>query len=71
MSAYAPTLRTAAPQPVRVPRAGAGAADRTTGAPSPVDREAQRRELERAERQRAQAERVRDNAAARHPLALR
>lgn len=34
-------------------------------------REAQRREAARAARQRAHAERVRDNAAARHPLALR
>ncbi|MFD7022311.1 hypothetical protein [Promicromonospora sukumoe] len=35
------------------------------------DRAAQRQEAERAARQRAHAERARDNAAARHPLALR
>jgi hypothetical protein len=72
MNADAPAVRTVVPQSVAIPRAAATAADRrrpTT--PSQADREARRREFERAERQRAQAERVRDNAAARHPLALR
>lgn len=36
-----------------------------------TSREEQRREAERVARQQAQAERARDNAAARHPLALR
>jgi hypothetical protein len=71
MSAYAPTIRTAVPQSVAISRAAATAVDRKPTTPSRVDREAQRREIARAERQRAQAERVRDNSAARHPLALR
>lgn len=71
MSAYAPAVRTAAPQPVTSLRAAAPAGVRPSAAPRRTDREAQRREIERAERQRAQAERVRDNLAARHPLALR
>ncbi|MEU4363919.1 hypothetical protein [Promicromonospora sp. NPDC023987] len=71
MSAYAPAVRTAVLQPIGVPLAAASATRRRPVAPSPRDRAAQRREIERAERQRAQAERVRDNAAARHPLALR
>ncbi|GAA4686577.1 hypothetical protein APR04_003302 [Promicromonospora umidemergens] len=71
MSAYAPAVRTAVPQPVGVPVAAAAAARRRSAAPGAGDRAAQRREIERAERQRAQADRVRDNQAARHPLALR
>jgi ribosomal protein L9 len=74
MSAFAPT---ALPQ-VRnflVPRTAATDAGRQPMAPA-REREARRhealrREAERADRQRAQAERARDNAAARHPLALR
>jgi len=71
MSTYAPAVRTVVPQSVAIPRAAASAANRRPATPRQVDREAQRREIERAERQRAQAERVRDNMAARHPLALR
>ena len=71
MSAYAPAVRTAVPQPIGVPVAAAATARRRSAAPSAGDRAAQRREIERAERQRAQADRVRDNLAARHPLALR
>jgi hypothetical protein len=71
MSAYAPAVRTALPQPVGIPVAAASAARRRPAATSPDGRAAQRREVERADRQRAQAERVRDNMAAHHPLALR
>jgi hypothetical protein len=71
MNAYAPAVRTVVAQSVVIPRAAATAADRRPTTPSQADREVRRREIERAERQRAQAERVRDNAAARHPLALR
>ncbi|WP_285105790.1 hypothetical protein [Promicromonospora sp. MEB111] len=70
MSTFAPT---ALPQ-VRhllAPRTLATATPgRRPEAPA-IAREAQRREAERVARQRAQAERARDNAAARHPLALR
>ncbi|MFD6445421.1 hypothetical protein ACFWEJ_09965 [Promicromonospora sp. NPDC060204] len=70
MSTFAPTA---------VPQVRHFLAPRTVAATAPVRRpevpatarEAQRREVERAARQRAQAERARDNAAARHPLALR
>lgn len=71
MSVYAPTVRTAVPQPFGGLRIAAPARVRRPAAPSQTDPEAQRREIERAERQRAQAERVRDNMAARHPLSLR
>ncbi|MEV0951407.1 hypothetical protein [Promicromonospora sp. NPDC050249] len=71
MSVYAPTIRTAVPQPLRVPLAAAPARVRRPAEPRQTDPEAQRREVERAERQRAQAEGVRDNMAARHPLSLR
>lgn len=72
MSVYAPTVRTSVPQPFGLPRAAlAPSRVRQPAAPRQADPEAQRREIERAERQRAQAERVRDNMAARHPLALR
>lgn len=71
MSVYAPTIRTAVPQPFGIPQAAAPARVRQPAAPRQTDPEAQRREIERAERRRAQAERVRDNMAARHPLSLR
>jgi hypothetical protein len=71
MSVYAPTVRTAVPQPFGGLRIAAPARVRRPAAPRQTDPEAQRREIERAERQRAQAERVRDNMAARHPLSLR
>jgi hypothetical protein len=71
MSVYAPAVRTALPQPARIPRAAGLAASRQPAPAVHPDREARRREIERAERQRAQAERARDNMAARHPLALR
>jgi hypothetical protein len=71
MSVYAPSVRTAVPQPLGISRAAAPARVRPAATPRRGDQEAQRREIERAERQRAQAERVRDNMAARHPLALR
>lgn len=71
MSAYAPAARTALPQSLGIPRTAASARAQQPAAPTRADPEAQRREIERAERQRAQAERMRDNAAARHPLALR
>lgn len=71
MSAYAPAARTALPQSARTSRAATPVATRQPTPPRHPDRAAQRREIERAERQRAQAERVRDNMAARHPLALR
>jgi hypothetical protein len=69
MSAFAPT---AVPQVHHflAPRTVAGAA-RQRPAAQAHEREAQRREAERVARERAQAERARDNAAARHPLALR
>lgn len=69
MTTYAPAVRAAVPQSLY----RAAAASSATGKPAerPADREARRREMERAERQRAHAERVRDNLAARHPLALR
>ncbi|MFI2487768.1 hypothetical protein ACH47X_12695 [Promicromonospora kroppenstedtii] len=74
MSAFAPT---ALPQVYSflTPRTVATAAGRQPVAParergSRRD-EALRREAERAARERVQAERARDNAAARHPLALR
>ncbi|MFD7309114.1 hypothetical protein [Promicromonospora sp. NPDC059942] len=74
MSAFAPT---AVPQVNHflAPRTVATAAGRQPVAPA-AEREARRtevlrREAERADRQRAQAEHARDNAAARHPLALR
>lgn len=70
MSAFAPTA---------VPQVRHLLAPRTVAASIPGRRpeapttshEARRREAERITRQRAQAERARDNAAARHPLALR
>ncbi|WP_020017059.1 hypothetical protein [Promicromonospora sukumoe] len=74
MSAFAPT---ALPQVHHflVPRTVAAAAGRQPAAPAHEQEarrdEALRREAERADRRRAQAERARDNAAARHPLALR
>lgn len=75
MSAYALAVRTAVPQTTGVPGAVVAAARRQPATPRSADRradrEALRREIERAERRRAQAERVRDNQAARHPLALR
>ena len=71
MSTYAPTVRTAVPQPVGILLTLAAATRARPATSSPDDRAARRRERERAERQRAQAERVRDNSAARHPLALR
>lgn len=72
MTTYAPAVRAAA-VPQSLYRAVA-TSPATTGKPATKrsdDREARRREMERAERQRAHAERVRDNLAARHPLALR
>ncbi|MGI5188106.1 hypothetical protein ACQEVI_08170 [Promicromonospora sp. CA-289599] len=71
MSVYAPAVRTTVPQRLGMLRAAAPARVRQPAAPRQTDSEAQRREIERAERQRAHAERVRDNMAARHPLALR
>lgn len=70
MSAYAPTT---APRVLDVlaPRAAAASAPRRRPDAAVPDREALRREAERAAWQQAQAERARDNAAARHPLALR
>ncbi|MFI9486833.1 hypothetical protein ACIG47_10610 [Promicromonospora sp. NPDC052451] len=69
MTAYAPVARATVPPSVRLARGTASAT--RPAAPRPEDREEQRREIERAERRRAHAERVRDNLAARHPLALR
>lgn len=69
MSAFAPT---AVPQVHHflAPRTVAADARRQPVVPA-REQEALRREAERIARQRAQAERARDNAAARHPLALR
>lgn len=70
MSAFAPT---AVPQafPLFASRAAAASSQGRRQETPVQDREALRREAERVARQRAQAERARDNAAARHPLALR
>jgi hypothetical protein len=70
MSAFAPTV---VPQVFQLfaPRTAAASSPSRRPAAPVHDREALRREAERVARQRAQAERARDNAAARHPLALR
>ncbi|MGW2093105.1 hypothetical protein [Promicromonospora sukumoe] len=70
MSAFAPTT---APQihSFLAPRTVASSVPAGRKEAPARDREAQRREAERVARQRAHAERARDNAAARHPLALR
>ncbi|GGM31316.1 hypothetical protein ACFQBY_13340 [Promicromonospora citrea] len=75
MTFFTPTAPTVVAQSVRATRGTAAparagrAADRA--ADQAADRAERRREHERAERRRAYAERVRDNLAARHPLALR
>ncbi|MCP2264490.1 hypothetical protein ACFQHV_15035 [Promicromonospora thailandica] len=73
MTTFTPAVRTAVPQSARLARAiETPSRTRTQPAPArPDDRDARRREYERAERLRAHEERVRDNLAARHPLALR
>jgi hypothetical protein len=70
MSTFAPTATLRIVDVFASRAAAASSPSRRQEVPA-HDREAMRREAERLARQRAQAERARDNAAARHPLALR
>jgi hypothetical protein len=70
MSTFAPTATLRIVDVFASRAAAASSPSRRQDAPA-HGLEAMRREAERLARQRAQAERARDNAAARHPLALR
>ncbi|GHH75998.1 hypothetical protein [Promicromonospora soli] len=71
MSTFAPTATLRIVDVFASRAAAASSPSRRQDVPAHDDREAMHREAERLARQRAQAERARDNAAARHPLALR